>query len=310
MFVLQPAWHGLGKVLESAPETSEQAICEAGLDWSVEKRQLFADNGSGNMLIPVPGNHAVVRTSDASVLGIVGDQYDPIQNRTAFNFFDSFIQTGQVKYDTAGSLHKGRNIWIMAKLEGMMRVGGKDEVAKYLLLHNSHDGSKKLSVMLTPIRVVCNNTLQAALKSQTAQNSLKLKHTRTVNARLDAAAQALAEYNNQFEVALESYDFLASRQCTAALLEQYLDLIFPLPKEREGGRNRAIHEIVKDLFGGKMLGGSDGSFWSAYNAVTEYSDHWSANKNSDTRLESIWFGTLANTKAKALESALQLASAA
>jgi hypothetical protein len=157
---------------------------------------------------------------------------------------------------------------------------------------------------------VCNNTLQAALKSQTAKNSLKLKHTRTVNARLDAAAQALAEYNAQFEVALESYDFLASRQCNSELLEQYLNLVFPLPKEREGGRNRQIHELVKDLFGGRMLGGSDGSFWSAYNAITEYSDHWSASKNENTRLESVWFGTLAQMKGTALETALLLAQAA
>lgn len=306
-FVATPAWHKLGVVLENAPRTAQEAICAAGLDWEVSLRNLFAAPMGDGQMIPLVGEKAVVRESDQTILGVVGAQYQPVQNSQAFNFFDAFVETGMVDYHTAGSLRNGSNVWILAKMRDSMLVG-RDQVDKYLLLHNSHDGSKCLSIGLTPIRVVCMNTLSAALSQ--GKNRLKMKHTRTVNNRLEAAREALEAYNAQFEAAREAYAFLASKAVTAEVLTQYLEFLFPLPKEREGGRNRQVHELVTTLFEGKMLGGSDRSFWSLYNSVTEYSDHWAGGKNADTRLQSIWTGTLAETKQKALDYALQLASAA
>jgi phage/plasmid-like protein (TIGR03299 family) len=309
-FVQAPAWHGLGTVLEECPATSAQALTIAGLDWTVETRNMFAAPVGEGAMIPIVGNRAIVRTSDNSVLGVVGNQYDPIQNVKAFEFFDAFIETGSVSYEAAGSLRNGQVIWILAKIQGLLNVRQGDNVEKYLLLYNSHDGSVCLNVHTTPIRVVCMNTLQAAKVSNKGKSSLKLKHTKTVNSRLDAAIEALKVYNAQFDETLSMYQFLASKRVNQELLEQFLDLIFPLPKEREGGRNRQIRELVSELFNGRQLGGSEGSFWDLYNSVTEYADHWSANKNQDTRFQSILMGTLAAKKDEAFQLCLNMAQSA
>ena len=309
-FVEAPAWHGLGTVLEECPATSAEALTIAGLDWNVETRNLFAAPAGDGMMIPIENNRAVVRISDNSVLGVVGNQYNPIQNVKAFEFFDAFIETGSVSYEAAGSLRNGQVIWILAKIAGSMMVRANDPVEKYLMLYNSHDGSVCLNVHTTPIRVVCMNTLNMAKAQNKGKGSLKLKHTKSVNSRLDAAIEALKVYNAQFENTLAAYQFLASKRVNHELLEQFLNLIFPLPKEREGGRNRAIHSLVGELFAGKQLGGSEGTFWDLYNSVTEYSDHWAGAKNADTRMQSVLLGSLATKKDEALNLLLSMAQAA
>lgn len=309
-FVETPAWHNLGTLLETAPKTAEEAIVCAGLDWQVGLRNLFAAPVGDGMMIPVETGKAVVRESDSRILGIVGESYDPIQNTKAFQFFDSFIDTGLVSYEAAGSLRGGQVIWILAKIAGSMMVRANDPVEKYLMLYNSHDGSVCLNVHATPIRVVCMNTLNMAKAQNKGKGSLKLKHTKSVNSRLDAAIEALKVYNAQFENTLAEYQFLASKRVNQELLEQFLNLIFPLPKEREGGRNRAIHSLVGELFAGKQLGGSEGTFWDLYNSVTEYSDHWAGAKNADTRMQSVLLGSLATKKDEALNLLLSMAQAA
>lgn len=306
-FVSTPAWHGLGVLLESAPETAQEAITCAGLDWEVSRRNLFAAPPSDGPMIPVEGNAAIVRESDNRILGIVGAQYDPIQNTKAFEFFDSFIQTGRVKYEAAGSLRNGQVIWILAKIEGELSIRSGDQVSKYLLLYNSHDGSVCLNVTLTPVRVVCMNTLQAARSQQNKDFTLKLKHTKSVNSRLDEAIEALRAYNEVYDSLAEDYRFLASKRVSPAFLAAFLDSLYPEPKERQGGRSRQIRELVTSLFQGRMIGGSEGSYWDLYNSVTEYAEHWSGAKNADTKLESVWRGTLAKKSTDALHLCLDFA---
>lgn len=307
-FVEAPAWHGLGMLLDTSPATAQEAITCAGLDWEVSLRNLFAAPVGDGAMIPVLDNRAVVRESDSRILGMVGSQYDPIQNAKAFGFFDAFIETGKVKYEAAGSLRNGQVIWILAKIEGALNIRPGDEVNKYLLLYNSHDGSVCLNVTLTPIRVVCMNTLQAARSVQNKDFTMKLKHTKTVNNRLDEAINALKAYNEVYESLAEDYRFLASKRVSPAMLAAFLDHVYPEPKERQGGRNRAIRELVTGLFNGNMIGGSEGSYWDLYNAVTEYAEHWSGAKTADTKLESVWRGTLAKKSGDALQLCLQMAT--
>lgn len=306
-FVAEPAWHKLGMLLETAPATAQEAITCAGLDWEVSRRSLFAAPPTDGPMIPVEGNAAIVRESDNRILGIVGAQYDPIQNTKAFEFFDAFIETGKVKYEAAGSLRNGQVIWILAKIEGSLNIRPGDEVNKYLLLYNSHDGSVCLNVTLTPVRVVCMNTLQAARSQQNKDFTLKLKHTKSVNSRLDAAIEALRAYNEVYDSLAEDYRFLAAKRVSPAFLAAFLDSLYPEPKERQGGRNRQIRELVTGLFQGRMIGGSEGSYWDLYNSVTEFSEHWSGAKNADTKLESVWRGTLAKKSTEALSLCLDYA---
>jgi hypothetical protein len=165
-------WQNLGIELIN-PATAREAIVTAGLDYTVVKKPL-KEVVRLNHTADVSDRWATVRTDTGDILGIVGDSYEPIQNRDAFTFFDSLVGTEKAIYETAGTLGRGERIWILAKLPGFIQVHGKDIVNKYLLLSNSHDGSSPIEVKLTPIRVVCNNTLTAAMKGA---GKVQIRHT-------------------------------------------------------------------------------------------------------------------------------------
>ena len=150
MYTREVPWHGLGTRVEEAPNSAE-AIRLAGLDWEVVPKPLFLDDGR-----QIPGYVANTRTSDNSVLGVVSEKYKIVQNKEAFSFTDNIIG-GDVRYETAGSLKNGKSVWLLAHLPKTSILG--DDVIPYLCFNNSHDGQGAIRVFMTPIRVVCNNTL-------------------------------------------------------------------------------------------------------------------------------------------------------
>ena len=174
--VKEKAWHGLGKIVQDYP-TSEQAIRHAGLDYEVVKSPLFTKSSGiietangieiGNSELEVPNYFANIRTDNNAVLGVVGKDYHIVQNRDAFSFFDSIVGgTNGILYETAGALGNGERIFITAKLPSYIRVGNGDDVTeKYIFLTTSHDGSGSITAAFTPIRIVCQNTLNASLFS-------------------------------------------------------------------------------------------------------------------------------------------------
>src|SRR5690606_31902054 len=176
--VKEKAWHGLGQIVEDYP-TSAEAIKYAGLDYTVKKRYLFTygDDTSPETedndcvmewRVDVPEHFATVRTDTDEVLGVVGKDYEIVQNTEAFHFFDDLVGgNGGIKYETAGALGKGEKVFITAKLPDVLRVGKDDLIEQYLLLTTSHDGYGCIKAAFTPIRVVCNNTLNAALRHAT-----------------------------------------------------------------------------------------------------------------------------------------------
>ena len=215
--VRQVPWHGLGKVLDYAPD-SEQALIQAGLLWGVEKRELYLGNSQR-----VPDTFANVRMTDNSILGVVGKDYKIIQNREAFMWTDALMGEGAV-YETAGSLREGRRVWLCAKLPQPIDLVG-DQVDMYLLFTNSHDGSSAIRVAITPIRVVCQNTLTYGLKA--ARRTWSIRHTSGAKDRLNQAAMALKmTYRFGDAMRIDAERLVAKR----VTLEEYVDKLIPLPK--------------------------------------------------------------------------------
>lgn len=155
--VRETPWHGLGRIIMDAP-ASREALELAGLDWQVESRNIYSGTGA-----LIPGYRANVRSTDDAVLGVVSDRYRIVQNEEAFQFTDDLLGEG-VTYETAGSLQGGKKVWMLARLPRKYLIAG-DQVVPYLVIFNSHDGSSGVKVAMTPIRVVCQNTLNLALNS-------------------------------------------------------------------------------------------------------------------------------------------------
>jgi len=306
-FTLIPPWHGLGTLLTEAPETAEDAIIAAGLDWPVEKVPLVALDGT-----PVPDNYAIVRTrgENTDALGVVGNQYSPVQNRDAFRFFDAVIKDGQARYDTAGSLRGGRIIWILAKVDGPLKITKGDFVEKYLLLYNSHDGSSAVTMQFTPIRVVCSNTLSMARDTVDERYQLSIRHTPSVVSRMTDTATYIGAVNAAFEKTANAYRFLAGLGIDTEKLNWYLETLFPDPDIGfKRNRRASIREKCIELFEtGLGTKETPDTLWKAYNAVTEYVDHVRNEGNAEARVRSAWLGQGAMLKEYALKVALDMAS--
>ena len=190
-----PAWHGLGTVLDHPPTIAE-AIKAAGLDWQVREQELFTQTERG--LGVVPTHKALVRSTDYRQLGIVSQQYQPLQNLHAFNFFDFLLHDGDVSLEAAGSLKEGKRIWVLAKINNLTQdVVQNDAVNPYLLLSNSHDGSLAVWIQFTPIRVCCNNTLSYALSKRTEHQKIgrafSIRHQGDIQAKLAQAQRIRAD---------------------------------------------------------------------------------------------------------------------
>lgn len=194
MYVREKPWHGLGTMVEEAP-TSADALRLAGLDWTVEPKQISILGDDS----PIDNAVANVRSCDGKVLGIVTDRYKAVQNVEAFAFTDTLIG-GDVRYETAGSLKGGRKIWLLAKMP-TAKVAG-DDVEPYLCFTNNHDGKGSVRVCMTPIRVVCNNTLNIALGS--AKRAWSIIHTGDINKKIAEARETL-ELANRYMTNLNEY---------------------------------------------------------------------------------------------------------
>lgn len=306
-------WHGLGQELDK-PATAAQAIEAAGLDWPVSKERLFVDANGTN--VPVKGKMATSRVDENGrlvTLGVVSERYEVLQNRDAFSFFDPIVGDGAAVFHTAGALDEGRRIWVLAKLPGEIRVVGDDVVDKFLLLSNSHDGSRSVRVMFTPIRVVCQNTLSMA---ESRHPFLSIVHRGDLRERLERARRMLRLVNTRYQSIEHDFRTLVKVQMTGNLLKEYLDRLFPSP--RDPGRpaleeqlNLDLRERAKFLFecgSGNNLLGARGTLWAAYNGVTEAVDFRAGMRHNPRRhLSSIWYGRGREVKVKALSTALEIA---
>lgn len=295
-------WHGLGKRV-SPDLTPIQMLEEAGLNWEVRKEQAFVIINDEAEEID---RQALVRSTDNKILDIVSSDWNPVQNVEAFEFFNDFIGAGEMQMHTAGSLKNGQIVWALAKVNDSFELFGGDKIDSYLLFSNFHKYGCSTDVRFTPIRVVCNNTLTLSLNSQ-VERMVKINHRKQfvaddVKLMLGVAKEKLQSYK-------EMAAFLGSKNYKEESLVEYFQRVFPLndKSEMDMSRNASRALSLVDHQPGAEF--AQGSWWSAYNAVTYLTDH-EVGRSTDSRIQSAWYGHNKNVKTKALELAIDYAEAA
>jgi phage/plasmid-like protein (TIGR03299 family) len=295
-------WHDLGTELDD-PLTASEAVGFAGLDYTVVRKPMegFVDRDTA---ADVSGRWVTTRTDTGDVLGIVGEGYEPVQNRDAFSFFDTLVADGTASYETAGIIGRGERMWILAKLPGFMSVNEDDHVNKYLLLSNSHDDCGSVRVKLTPVRVVCNNTLTAALQGA---GEVHVRHTADGPENVKKALAVLALSTRLFDELDAVFNRMALTKVTDGQLLEYVKALVPDDGTGvDGAAAGRTREAVLNLYeSGQGANLSRGTLWGAFNCVTEYTDHL-MEADPSTRLESIWFGRGEELKLKAFRLAWRM----
>lgn len=313
--VKEKAWHGLGQIVQGHP-TSIEALTFAGLNFQVEKRKLFTyDNqnlfGNADSVYPniqVPNHYANIRTDNETVLGVVGKEYQVVQNVDAFSFFDAIIGGDGIQYETAGALGKGERIFITAKLPGYITVGGKDEIEKYLFLTTSHDGYGSITAAFTPVRIVCNNTLNAALKN--CANSIKIRHTMGAKERLEQAHKVMGISNDLSQQLEGIFNRWAKVRITDPDLRRLIQLAMTPNREvlrnvqagQEDEFSSQFLNLCDSVFEYSMSGPTQqtettkGTVFGAYNAVTGYFQNVRSYKSDEAKLKSLLYGGTAQER--------------
>ncbi|SFH37475.1 DUF932 domain-containing protein [Pedobacter insulae] len=319
--VQQKAWHNLGQVVKDYP-TSSEAIKHAGLDYEVIKSPLFT-KGNGlsvndkNELaegssILLPDNFATMRTDTNAVFGVVGKDYHIVQNADAFSFFDAIVGGGDgILYETAGALGKGERIFITAKLPGYIRVGSGDDVTeKYIFLTTSHDGSGSITAAFTPIRIVCQNTLNASLRSMS--NVVRIRHTSGARQRLEDAHRVMGLANTMTDQLEGIFNQWATVRITDKDVKKLIQLALCPNKEtmdflKKGSEDEistVFKNTVEDAFSYAMIADTQqmettkGTVFGAYNAITGYYQNVRKYRDDDAKLQSIIMGGTAQSKSQ------------
>lgn len=280
VYTRETPWHGLGTKVEDAP-TSADALRLAGLDWRVEQKNIQLCGGS-----KVPGYKANVRSTDGKVLGVVSDRYRIVQNADAFEFTDSIIG-GDVRYETAGSLNGGKKIWLLAKLPETEIAGDKTE--PYLCFSNTHDGSGAVRVCMTPIRVVCNNTLNLALDS--AKRAWSVRHTGSLQSKMHEARACLRMANTYMGALAEKADRMANTTITRDQLNRILDELFPVDDhttEREKQNIKKLRDEYMVCYFAPDLVKFRDTAWGAYNAMSDMITHNAPLRKTENYRENNW----------------------
>lgn len=317
----QPAWHGLGKIVENAL-TSEEAIIAAELDYVVEKRSIFAKGISSypNLISEtdhlvlhnkkqgirsyyqatgIKSHFATVRTDTETVLGVVGKRYEILQNVEAFKILDDIIGDKLAIFETAGAVFNGAVVFMTAKLPENIKVNGNDLIENYLLITNGHDGTKSLQIAVTPIRVVCNNTLRDALKNNC--QSVRFNHTTNIRKSSDKLKYFIQDVNDNNETVKESFHRLMDVKVNEEMIEWFLDQLYPpMSDGKYSTKTLTVRDVIKEyLEKGPGQADHKDNLYGLYNAVTGYYQNVKKFKNEEDMFNKINFG---DAKVKSLKA--------
>jgi phage/plasmid-like protein (TIGR03299 family) len=298
-------WHGLGVKVPS-DVSPEQMLKKANLDWKVYKVPCSADINNEKVFV---GRSALVRDSDHKILDVVSNEWNPVQNYEAFEFFEEYCRAGDMEMHTAGSLKGGQIVWVLAKVKESFDLFKGDTVESFLLFSSPHKFGQSIDVRFTPIRVVCNNTLTLSLETKSEQ-SVKVSHKKAFNA--DEVKETLGIATGKLAKYREMAAFLGSKRYSSDKAKEFFNTIFPNFTKKDAKKdelsrmaNRAV-SILETQPGAKF---AEGTWWQPFNAVTYITDHV-IGRSADTRLTSAWYGPNRSLKLKALEKAVEFAEAA
>jgi len=248
-YVRETPWHGLGVRVKEALN-SEEALEVAGLNWRVVQKPIYtADTvcSSGNVYTSdcqaIHNYKANVRDSDGQVLGVVSDRYKVVQNEEAFAFTDALLGEG-VRYETAGSLQSGRRVWMLAKLPEKYIIAG-ERIEPFMVFSNSHDGSAAIKVCMTPVRVVCQNTLNLALNH--ARRAWATKHTVNIQNRMHEARQTLGLAHKYMENLGREFDNLSRIKLSDSKVIEFINVLLPLADEATEIQRKNVEQLRDDV---------------------------------------------------------------
>lgn len=269
-------------------------LTQSRVAFHVEKQPVYLPSGRA-----VAGKFATVRMDTGNALGIVGNRYSVIQNQAALDLFDAAAQVGAIEYGRAGTFKGGAIVWLQAKLPGSLVVG-PDQVDRFLLLANTHDGSGNLRILLTPIRVVCRNTLAAAFG---ADAGMTIRHTASSAAKVKLAMTAIENAGRYYQAFGDTAARMYAKRIGYAETRAMVDRIFPVTGDEVSARLANTRAQVIDLVdNGRGQYAIRGTAWGLYNAVAEYTDHHRATRGDEAnRLESSWLGSGAGIKRRAFD---------
>lgn len=288
-------WHRLGTVVDGVL-TAKEAIDAAGLDWLVEKHSIFrkkaviTEDGVTEQYLEIPDRFALERNTDGQLMNIVSDEYKPFQNEQAFDFMDYLVDSGEAKYETAGSLRSGRVVFISMETPKHITLPGGDELKTYLLLRTTHDGSGRISVYVVTVRVVCMNTLTWAING--AKHSWGVTHTADVATKVAAAREALGltfKYDEAFEAEARS---LLDVKVSDAEIEAFLKSAL----QDRPSRDDEISEVMSSYRNSPTVGDYRGTAWGAVNGVSEYFEHIKDNKSGQALFSRVLDGQQAKLR--------------
>lgn len=265
-YVRETPWHGLGTRVVTAP-SSKEALELAGLDWKVHQQPIYTEAEE------IPGYKANVRSTDGKVLGVVTDRYRIIQNDEAFSFTDALLGEG-VRYETAGSLLGGKKVWLLAHMPHEYIISG-ERISPYLVFSNTHDGSDAVKVALTPIRVVCSNTLNLALS--TAKRSWSMIHTGNIEEKLQEAKDTLFMAEKYMDNLGKEFEKLRRIKVTDQQVMEYIELLLPIEPDATLQQRRNVNRLRDDMkmryFDAPDLKDLGNNAYRFVNAVSDFATH-------------------------------------
>lgn len=285
-YVRNVPWHGLGTRVMEAPASSE-ALKLAGLDWKVLQEPVYTENGE-----LIRGYKANVRDTDRKVLGVVTDRYKVVQNQDAFAFTDALLGQG-VRYETAGSLMGGKKVWLLAHMPREYIISG-ERISPYLVFSNTHDGSGAVKVAVTPIRVVCSNTLNLALAS--AKRSWSMVHTGDIKSKLEEAKKTLFLADAYMESLGKEFEVLQRQEMTEKKVREYISQLLPADENATDQQKKNMERLREDLtaryFDAPDLKGLGNNAYRFINAVSDFATHAEPLRKTANYKESLFARTV------------------
>ena len=301
-YVRETPWHGLGTRVMEAP-ASEEALKIAGLDWKVLQEPIYT---MGKELIE--GFKVNVRDTDRRVLGVVSDRYKIVQNQEAFSFTDELLGEG-VRYETAGSLQNGRKVWLLARMPHEYIISG-ERITPYLVFFNSHDGSGAIKAALTPIRVVCQNTLNLALS--TAKRSWSMIHTGNIQGKIQEARDTLFLAEKYMDSLGKEFESLRKKKLSDRQVQEYIEILLPIEDGSTPQQIRNMKRLREDLemryYDAPDLKDLGNNGYRFVNAVSDFATHGNPLRRTANYKENLFSRTVEGNPL--IDKAYQMAAAA